>query len=143
MKKETIVAIVFGLTLGSVVAFFIILNNKNQQLEKSKAISPVAQVSPTITQPEVNSTTLTVSSPEDSQILTKNTVTLKGKGEKGALIVVQSPIKDLSQKLDTEDFSMDFPLSLGDNIIRITLYPKTKDASPQTKDLRVYYMEEQ
>ncbi len=59
------------------------------------------------------------------------------------MIIIQSPIKDLVFKNDKEQFSTDFPLALGENVIRIGAYPQDKLLRSQEKELRIYYFSEQ
>ncbi len=57
---------------------------------------------------------------------------------------MQSPIKQLVQKLDKDDFIVPaFPLSLGENTIRVSLYPKDAQIPSQEKELKIYYLDEQ
>ncbi len=58
-------------------------------------------------------------------------------------MVIQSPIKNLVFKAEKDQFSVNFPLALGENIIRITIYPQDKKIPQQEKELRVYYLKEE
>lgn len=142
MKKETVIAIIFGLGLGGVVAFFILVKNKEMQLDNSKPIAPVLQISPSIGQQSQPESTLEVTEPNNDAIVNTNTVRIKGKGGKGGLLIIQSPIKEVVQKLDKDEFAVPFNLALGENTITLTLYPAEKNAVPQAKELKVYYLTE-
>ena len=90
MKKETSIAIIFGLILGGIVAFFIIFQNRNQQMQQSKAIGVVTTITPTILPQKTNNDTnmtVTADEPTDNLIVTKNSVTIKGKAPKNSLDV--------------------------------------------------------
>ena len=142
MRKESIIAIVFGLVLGSTVAFFILFKNKDQQMDKVKTITSVNSLSPTIVQ-NMPSQLLSIDSPNDAEIFKTNSITIKGKATKDSLLVAESPIKDVTMKLDKDQFTFNFPLALGENTIHITVYPSDKQSGVQEKVLKIYYLEEQ
>lgn len=141
MKKESIIAILFGIALGAVVGLFLILQNKQNQLERAKTLTP--KVTPT---PGINGLgnfqALEITSPQDRSIVSKNSVTIFGKTNKNSLLVIQSPLKELTLKNQEENFSFDFPLSLGENVIRIVAYPKDVKLRPEERELKIYYLEE-
>lgn len=143
MKKETIIAIVFGLLLGSIVAFVLLFKNKETQMAKTKTIAPITHISPTIVQNlTASAASFTITEPVDGAIVDKDTIMIKGKAGKGTLIVIQSPIKDAALKVEKEDYSLSFPLALGENTIKLSAYPEDKKTQPQEKELKVYFMEE-
>ncbi len=142
MKKETVTAIIFGIVLGGIVAVFILVKNKQIQLAQNKTIKP-QETMRVPTSSTVNFKPLEITQPQDRGIVNKNTVTIKGSFTKNSLIIIQSPIKDNVFKNDQEDFSVDFPLALGENVIRITAYPSDKQLRTQEKEMRVYYFPDQ
>lgn len=146
MKKETSIAIIFGLILGGIVAFFIIFQNRNQQMQQSKAIGVVTTITPTILPQKTNNDTnmtVTVDEPTDNLIVTKNSVTIKGKAPKNSLVVIESPIKDLSFTTTTDSYSTSFPLALGENAISVSAYVKTQQQRIMQKLIKVYYLNEE
>lgn len=142
MKKEAIIAIVFGIVLGSILAIFLIAKNKERLLEKSKTITPLEKEQASQAKNE-GSVQLEITEPGDKSIVYNNSVTIKGSFTKNSLIIIQSPIKDLVFKNDSEQFSVDYPLALGENVIRISAYPQDKQLRPQEKEMRVYYFSQQ
>jgi len=138
MKKETTIAIFFGIFFGAIVAVFLIVKNKNSKFNM-KTLSPARTVTPSVKN-VASGKILEVSSPEDGSISSTNSVSIKGKTEKGALLVIQSPIKDLIVVAEKDDFSIQFPLALGENNIVITSYEKGTQVKTQVKDLKVYYL---
>ncbi len=140
MKKEIIIAIVFGVLLGLVVAVLMVLRVR-QSGEQNK-IPTENQVTPKVMTKNSQLQPLEITSPAANSITDKDTITIKGKALKDSLIVVESPIKDLAVKNSKEDFSISFPLSLGENIISITSYPKDAKLNLQSNTLRVYYLTE-
>jgi len=141
MKKETLVAIFLGLLFGGIVAVAISFKSKEIELAKNKIIAPPKEkiVSPNLSGTELQPLELT--EPADKAIFENNTVHLKGRAAKGSLIVVQSPIKDLIISNKQEKFDLEFPLALGENSIKIVVYPKEKQFRPQEKSIKVYFID--
>lgn len=143
MKKETIVAIVFGVLLGGFVAIIIITKNRQVQLEKSKTIAPTEKPISLQKIDQFKFQPLEIINPASGVIVDKNEITITAKATKKSLVVIQSPIKDTVFKLEKDQFSVNFPLALGENIIRVAVYPQDKKLHPQEKELRVYYLKDQ
>jgi len=144
MKKETSIAVIFGVALGVVVAFFVIFQNKENQMSKNKPLNVSSKVTPTAKLSNLAVIVpLQLTEPSDNAITNQKTIKIKGKVNKDSLIIFQSPIKDLIVKNDKEEFSIDFPLALGENVVRITVYPKDKTLSSFQKELKVFYLDEQ
>ncbi len=143
MKKETTIAVLFGIVLGGLLAVVIISKNKERQLEKTKAIAPVANISPISSQNNANYQALEITSPGSGAIVNKNSINIKGKADKDSLVIIQSPIKDMALQVKDKDFSVDFPLAFGENVIKINVYPKGAQTRAQEKSLRIYYLDEQ
>lgn len=142
MKKEATIAIVFGIILGSILAIFLIAKNKERLLEKSKTITPLKK-NQTSQAKNGEVQQLEISEPGDKNIVYKNSISIKGSFTKNSLIIIQSPTKDLVMKNDKEQFSTDFPLALGENVIRIGAYPQDKQLRSQEKEMRIYYFSTQ
>lgn len=142
MKKESVIALLFGILLGGIVAFIIIAKNKQSQQEKTKTLTPQITTTPALTDFS-NSQRLEVISPHDKAIVDKNTVTITGKVVKNSLIIIQSPIKEIAFNNDKEEFSKDFPLTIGENVIKVSAYPKDTKLRSQERDLKVYFIDEQ
>lgn len=143
MKKESIIAISFGILLGCVVAFFVISKNKESQINNAKTLSPKVTSTPA-PQSLDSLLTLEITSPSDkAAIVDATSVKIVGKAGKNSLIIVQSPIKELAISNDKENFSLDFPVSPGENVIKLVAYPKDLKSRPQEKLLRVYVLSEQ
>lgn len=141
MKKETVIAIFFGLLFGGVVAVFISLKSRDIELSKNKVIAPPKEkvLSVNLTGTEMQPLVLT--EPANDAIFEKNIIRFKGTAAKDSLIIIQSPIKDLIVKNTQEKFDLEFPLALGENSIKIVVYPKEKQFRPQEKFIKVYYID--
>ena len=141
MKKETIIAIFLGLLFGGIVAVFISFKSKDIELAKNKVIAPPKEniLSPNLTGTEIQ--TLELSEPTDNAIFDKDIIRFKGNAAKDSLIIIQSPIKDLVVKNTQGKFDLELPLALGENSIKIVVYPKEKQFRPQEKFIKVYYID--
>lgn len=141
MKKETIIAIFLGLLFGGVMAVFISFKSKEMELSTNKVIVPPKE---NLTSPNlsgIKTQSLELSEPADNSIVETNSVEFKGKAAKDSLIVIQSPIKDLVIKNSQEKFNLEIPLALGENSIKIVVYPKDKQLRPQEKFIKIYYID--
>jgi len=129
--------------LGGFFGLTLINKNKETQLIKNKVIAP------TIVPDKILSTdsgiiqNLEISSPQDGIVVDNGSVKITGKMEINSLIIIQTPIKDISFKTKKADFSFDLSLALGENVIKIVAYPSDKNQNPQEKDLKIYYLDSQ
>ena len=143
MKKETIIAVFLGIAFGGILAFFLIVKNKEFQLNKNKVIAPTGTMTQTSVKETINIVPLEITEPNENSVVNKNSVRIKGKVTKGSLIIIESPINDMVFKNEKEDFSVDFPLALGENAIKFVVYPSDKQVRAQEKDLKIYYLNEE
>lgn len=142
MKKETSIAIIFGIVFGAVIAVFIILKNKDFQLQKSKTIAPDIKTKSKTNPNLINANLLEIVIPTDGMIVNKNLVTIKGKLTQKSLLIVQSPLKDYVKEIDKGDFNFDFSLALGENVINISAYSKDPIIRNQEKQIKVYFLDQ-
>ena len=142
MKKETLIAIILGVAAGLGVAVVMLEKAKEHQMTNTQAISTSLQLTPKIS---VNNSLqqLEISQPENGSISSTKSVDIKGTSSAGALIIVQSPIKTIIQKVEKDAFEIKaFPLALGENTVRVSVYPKGSQTA-QEKELKIYYLDEQ
>jgi len=140
MKKETLVAIFLGIFFGLCFAFFIVENLSQNKLgkrgdlvskKKEVSISPIKTATLKL---------LTIDKPKNQVVVNQEQITIEGSAENDSLIVIQSPIKDLVFQNKNEQFKVNFPLALGENVIRIVAYPKNSNLRNQEKTLFIYYL---
>lgn len=143
MKKETIIAILLGVLFGVVVAVGVTIKTKSKPANKVEPITNALPITPTVSVQNVEFQTLEITEPVDGVIVSKNTIDIKGKAAKGGLLVIQSPIKNATINNEADTFVTNFPLATGENVILVTFYPKEQPGSPQEKELKVYYLDEQ
>jgi hypothetical protein len=141
MKKETVIAIIFGLFLGGLLALFLSIKNKEMELAKSKVISSQNKILPSNQLSQLEFQPLEIGEPADRIIVDKPSINIKGKAMKNSLIIVQSPIKDQILTNEKDSFSLDFPLALGENVIKIVAYPKDNQFRSQEKEIKIYYID--
>lgn len=144
MKKETLIAIILGVAAGLGVAVVMIEKAREHQMTTNQTISTSAQLTPKVSINNSQLQALEVSQPDNGSISSSKTIEIKGKASLNALVIVQSPLKTIVQKLEKDTFDIkDFPLALGENTIRVSSYPKGSQASPQEKELKIYFLDEQ
>lgn len=143
MKKETVIAIFFGIAFGAVVSLIILAKNKELQQLRTKTIAPAIKQPISAKSSNQNLQALDISEPQDGFVYTSQTIKIKGKAAKDSLIIIQSPIKELAIKNEKERFEVNFPLSLGENVIKIVAYSKSNDNRSLGKELKIYYLEKE
>jgi hypothetical protein len=144
MKKETITAVTLGIMLGIAVAVFVDFRAKENQLSKNKPINGVNKVTPSIAKKNEEAIVpLQITEPSDGIIVSSKSIKIKGKVNKDSLIIIQSPIKDMVLKTDSDTFDVDYPLAMGENAIELTVYSKDKNLGSFQKELKIYSLDEQ
>jgi len=143
MKKETIYAVLLGVTFGVVFSLVMVFKTKESQMGRSRPLTSERKTTPTVQDLNPLTQTFKINEPQDKQIFNTKQVSVKGMAERGSVLIVQSPIKDAVFKIEREDFAFDMPLALVENVINLTLYPKNSQGRFQQKILRVYYLDEQ
>ncbi len=139
MKKETILATVFGVLLGLIVAVILILvlrPSGKQKIEKTDS-----KLTPKISKSS-NIIPLEIKEPGDRKISEENTIKISGKVKKGSLIIIESPVSQEVLTNKQESFNVDFPLARGENLITVRAYVDRTQTIPQIKTLKVYYLSE-
>ena len=138
MKKEASVAVGMGIVFGLIFSFIVITNTQKNQSVSQKTVSqktrPVTTEQQTVAQP------ITITEPNDGAIVSEASVTIKGKTDKNSFIILQTQIKDMSFTTKSENFEYSVPLTLGENVIHINVYPKGANGRIQEKELHVYYL---
>ncbi|HLD26775.1 MAG TPA: hypothetical protein VJB63_02360 [Patescibacteria group bacterium] len=138
MKRETVITTIIGIIMGVIVAFIAIASIKEKNVEYKKVIS--TDVTPQVTVPlkVEKKLSLTIESPENDMITDQKTIQITGKTEIGALIVIQSPFDEKVMKNTNQQFTIDFPLSLGQNNIKISSHIGSDTLE---KTVYVYFLE--
>ena len=140
MKKESIVAIVLGIGLGLVVAF-VMIGLIRQSTKSTASQVPTVDLKPKVT--DVIGRPMQITAPADREVFSQNRITITGRAAADSLLVIQSPLVEVVQKLTSEEFKIPFDLAVGENVITVSVYPKDKTQSKQQKTIRVYYIDEE
>lgn len=136
-RKEIIVASVFGFFLGICFAF-LASNVKNIKIQiKPNLNSPVSQTQNTSDASpspasQAEPIAFTVTSPEDGVITDKDNITVEGKADTKAAIVITDEVKDTSVIPDPDgSFSAKISLTEEENIIVISAFLDGQQESVQ------------
>lgn len=141
MNRETIIAIVLGISLGLVAGLVVLFQTSRG--EEAKVI-PIARdndekvVTEKKSDSSMTQSNLTILSPNDKNIVDTKEIEIKGKAKKGSLIVVQSAVSQDVIKSEDEDFSLKFTLAPGENQIQISAY--SDSSIPQERTISIYYI---
>lgn len=137
MKKETVIAIILGITLGAIIAVILIFGAQSKESGTKKVVT--TKETPTVVTLNTSLKQFEITDPKNNSAVSKDTIAIKGTSKKNSLIVVQSKNAEKVIKPDADSFSVDFPVSLGENVIRITEYNGT---SISDKLLTIYRIQE-
>jgi|CXWL01.1.fsa_nt_gi hypothetical protein len=128
MRKEVIFAILIGLILGFVILYGIQLANQSAQNAADSSITPTQSASPSVTPTPTSSTKLTITQPDNHAVVNTTSITITGKTIPGSDITILSSEDDtLTTADDSGNFSADFKLAGGENIIKITALSPDKN----------------
>jgi len=142
MKKETIIAVILGIGFGLIVAIFMVIRTGTQNTKNTKTIANSISSAPTKQINQSLVTNLEITSPKDNELIKDKVVSINGKATKNSMIIIQSSVKDIIIKNKEINFKVDMPLSLGENVIQVSVYPDDKNVPFQKKQLQVYYLAE-
>ncbi len=141
MKKEVLIAIICGIGLGLIVAFVMVRKIHEMEIDKGAQIKTNSGKM-LISTTSQNAQNLEITEPSTDAVVDQNSISIKGKAQKGSFLVFQSAAKDIVSKLDGKsEFAVKFPLIIGENIISITMYPQDKTVRTQEKAIKVYYLQ--
>ena len=139
VRKEVLLAIIIGFALGLVITFGIWTANRVMK-EKKETSSVTPEVTMEV-QPTPSPTTafnLEIISPEDESLLNEAEITLVGKTQPGAMVVVVSEQKEEIVEADKDgNFELQITLISGTNEISITAF--SQEGEEVTKTLRLVY----
>lgn len=145
MTKESIIAIVLGLVLGVVVAFGVVAYTVHSQKERntqtqsdatSASVLVPSMVPPTVTVLR----SLEILEPQSGTTFQNKSITIKGKAGANTLIIVQSAAKNQVITTQEDEFSLEFPLVLGENALTVSAY-HAGSVVPVQKKLYMYRLD--
>ncbi|EKD52772.1 MAG: hypothetical protein ACD_61C00246G0005 [uncultured bacterium] len=132
MRKEVILAIIFGVILGGVILYGINLANKTISGTPSEATTD-SQITPTPTVPEKS---LSIITPQNHSVTSDKVVTLMGRATPASNLAIITESDDLIIEASPEGtFSAQINLIGGENTISVT--ELKKDYSTQVETITV------
>lgn len=134
MKKETLIAVLLGVGTGILIAILIIVNTRKNSSFKFGAFQP-ATITPQITFTPKKNEPLLISAPKDGLSTSADKIIITGKAPKNSILIIQSPSHEDALKTTSSDFSIEFPLDLGENIVKVTQH---LDKTTDTRTFTVY-----
>lgn len=142
MKRESIIAILLGVFLGVGVGS-VVLSQTNKDVKQ--AIETTTSELKESVKPNralEKNVSFSITSPVEGSTVSKNSITIKGKGTKDSLLIVLASSGTKIIKLEKDEFSTDLQLALGENVIDVTYYPAGGGSDYVEKELTVYYLPE-
>lgn len=142
MKKEQIIAIILGSISGLILAVFILTrvsspkqepNFKNTQITEV----PKKEIKPTI----VPVQGVEVIGPKDRSIVKEKETKIEVRVPKNSLVIFVSPVFEKAVFSKEEVVKEKVELALGENAIKILVFPKDPTISNLEKDILIYRIE--
>lgn len=137
MKKETGIAIILGITLGSIIAIGLIFGTRNNDIANKKVIN--TKETPTIVKLTNSAQQFEITAPNNNSTTTEDTIKISGNAPKNSLIVIQSSTTEKAFKTTEPSFATTFNVANGENVISITAY---EGNSVNDKVLTIYRVSE-
>lgn len=141
MNRETIIAIGFGIGLGALVGVVVLFQTNKGEETKVIPISRENDQQRVVNEDVPSNTSQTnfsVASPANNSIVSKDSIEISGIVKKNSLLVIQSASAEKIQKNEKEEFKVELPLSIGENVIQLSAY--SDSSTPQEQTLRIYYI---
>lgn len=137
MRKEVVIAIIVGFTLGLVITFGIYTANKalKKQTQPTASLAPSTQSTSPLASPTF---TLEITEPENNLVVNKNKITVSGKTAAQTVVaIIAEDFDDLVLSDNDGVFSLAVPLTTGSNEIKITAI--NKNGTQEEKILSIVY----
>ncbi|MFC1653278.1 hypothetical protein ACFL1M_00325 [Patescibacteria group bacterium] len=133
MKKEVLIAIIVGFSLGLVITFGIYRAQKSIKERANR--NNTTQETQTEELPEI---LLSITQPQDGDIFDQDSITIGGITQKESLVTaISSEDHQATQADELGNFSIEFELDTGANDITITSF--NQDGTKQEKEMTVVY----
>ena len=148
MRREAVLAIVIGFSVGIIISAGLLLGRKNirqkinlrwptRRTEETSLPTPTQVEEEAIATPETP-VALTITSPEDESIINEEKIVLTGETTPSAIIsIVYEEGEALGEADENGDFSFEIPLIGGTNEIVITAY--SLEGGEAGKEITVVY----
>lgn len=136
MKKEVLIAIIVGFSLGLIITYGVYRAQKSltQKAAQDEIIEETGVSLPKNDQLNV----LSITQPENGTITNQDTIAVGGIAQKNSLVtIISSADEKATQADDLGNFSIDFSLQQGPNHITISTF--NQDGIKQEKEIYVVY----
>ncbi len=134
MRKELVIAIFVGLSLGLILTFGFYTANQAIKEKKTVKTVEVVQASPS----PLPALTLSIESPENNLVVEKTPLMIVGKSAPKAVIIAYHESAENFTQADEEGlFSLALPLAAGSN--KITLQAINEEDKVEEKKLTIVY----
>ena len=142
IDKDVILAIVIGVLVGGVTAFFVFFLPKFLPKSPSQTENAETVREEQSTSSPVSSSFLTLENPQNEAIFSEDEITVSGKTTPKALVIIISPTDEETIEADDKGgFEAKIALEEGANEISVTAY--NEDDQEETESITVYYSEEE
>lgn len=142
MIKEKVVALVLGVLLGSVLGVWVVSFSRKIRLDEKKfTVLKKKNVEKKIKKELLRPGFFEVSSPKDNTLVSTKIIKIKGRAPANSLLIAQSPLTEKVILSKKEEFELEFPVAMGENVIHLTLYNKNIQSGVLEKKFRVYLLE--
>ncbi|OGM20854.1 hypothetical protein A2863_00060 [Candidatus Woesebacteria bacterium RIFCSPHIGHO2_01_FULL_38_9b] len=133
MRKEIIIAIFVGILVGLVVAFGVWRANSAIKTSNNISTQKNIQPSPDVKNPLNEELNITLSQPEDLDVVSQNTTQIMGITRPNTLVVISSEEDDYVIKSDLNgEFKQDIKLASGINEIALHVFDNNQNESQST-----------
>lgn len=141
MKREGIIAVIIGIGLGAIVGVvFLVFFSQQDQVAQSETISNVPEGETQVREVQNRDFQFSISEPSNFSVARVDTISVTGKASRNSLLVIQSAGTDIVREINSEQFTVDINLALGENNIHFTLYPKDFPNDYREETLLIYYI---
>lgn len=120
MRKEILLAIFVGITLGLMITFGIYQNRENSQANQNTASNKLINSQQNSETAAIQNSQLAITNPEDNLLTDQEKIMVSGTSNANNLIIIFLNGQDLVTNSDqTGNFSKEIELELGANLIEI------------------------
>lgn len=138
MRKEALIASLFGILVGLIVAFGVWRFNSSLSPKKENSPAKIVEITPIISPSDFR---IILSQPEENDVITSSPISIVGLTNKGTNILVSAETEDFLAKINEDgSFSQDVPPVGGLNQILLNAF--TSEGKSASTSLNVVYSTE-
>lgn len=138
MRKEVLLAILFGFIIGLIITFGVFTANKSLRKEQAESLPQTAEEVETVPTPTLAPAAITVYEPANQELVDQETVQLRGKALTGAVIAIMTEEDEILIEADDQGlFEAEISLIGGVNQVKITAV--NEDGQENETELTIIY----